>query len=240
MTKGDKILTTLRCRLSRFLSISVSWYIQHLYHMSIASSKKEGDEWKRAKCTRIDDFDQDCGLEWFRWSGHWYSHSGDAASLVSEENKIKIKIPQIQEIPIFSTNRKINERRPKVFSPWEELQVDHLPSSRGIQEPETGRYTGAWAFGSVSESWFFSYFFWYHKCPYIHKDMGVEGIIWKSQNHIFSVGKLPLWQNFYIVCAEFNLKSIYPVGSCIVLLAIWSAMVSTFSRHKLSPILADL
>ena len=62
MTKGDKILTTLRCRLSRFLSISVSWYIQHLYHMSIASSKKEGDEWKRAKCTRIDDFDQD----WFR------------------------------------------------------------------------------------------------------------------------------------------------------------------------------
>ena len=59
MTKGDKILTTLRCRLSRFLSISVSWYIQHLYHMSIAFSKKEGDEWKRAKCTRIDQ-------DWFR------------------------------------------------------------------------------------------------------------------------------------------------------------------------------
>ena len=95
------------------------------------------------------------GLEWFRWSGHWYSHSGDAASLVSEENKIKIKIPQIQEIPIFSQIRKLMKKRSQVFSPWEELQVDHLPSSRGIQEPETGRYTGAWAFGSVSESWFF-------------------------------------------------------------------------------------
>ena len=146
------------------------------------------------------------GLEWFTWSGHWYSHSGDAASLVSEENKIKIKIPPIQEIHFFSQIRKLMKKRSQVFSPWEELQVDHLPSSRGIQEPETGRYTGAWAFGSVSESWFFSYFFWYHKCPYIHKDMGVEGIIWKSQNHIFSVGKLPLWQKFYIVCAEFNLK----------------------------------
>ena len=180
------------------------------------------------------------GLEWFTWSGHWYSHSGDAASLVSEENKIKIKIPQIQEIPIFSTNQKIDEKKiPSVFT---------LGGAAGRPLAVIQRYTGAWnweVYRSLSiwvSDWvlIFSYFFWYHKCPYIHKDMGVEGIIWKSQNHIFSVGKLPLWQNFYIVCAEFNLKSIYPVGSCIVLLAIWSAMVSTFSRHKLSPILADL
>ena len=162
------------------------------------------------------------GLEWFTWSGHWYSHSGDAASLVSEENKIKIKIPQIQEIHFFSQIRKFMKEDYKCF------HLGRSCRSTTCRHPEVYR---SLKLGGIQEP---------EHLGYIHKDMGVEAIIWKSQNHIFSVGKLPLWQNLYIVCAEFNLKSIYPVGSCIVLLAIWSAMVSTFSRHKLSPILADL